>query len=60
LSLGSQQGNSHVHWHVVPLPPGVPFEDQQLAWISRPARLDLSDDEMAELAHRLAEAIAAE
>jgi diadenosine tetraphosphate (Ap4A) HIT family hydrolase len=60
LSLGSQQGNRHVHWHLVPLPPGIPFEDQQFAWISRPTRLDLSDDEMAELAHRLAEAIAAE
>ena len=30
LSLGSQQGNAHVHWHVVPLPPGVPYEEQQL------------------------------
>ncbi len=29
LSLGSQQGNSHVHWHVAPLPPGVPYEQQQ-------------------------------
>ena len=24
LSLGSHQGNAHVHWHVAPLPPGVP------------------------------------
>jgi len=24
LSLGSQSGNRHVHWHVAPLPPGVP------------------------------------
>jgi diadenosine tetraphosphate (Ap4A) HIT family hydrolase len=31
LSLGSQQGNSHVHWHVAPLPPGLPFEQQQFA-----------------------------
>jgi diadenosine tetraphosphate (Ap4A) HIT family hydrolase len=30
LSLGSQQGNAHVHWHLVPLPPGVPYPDQQL------------------------------
>ena|SRR5690242_8134050 len=30
LSLGSQQGNRHVHWHVVPLPPGVPYHEQQL------------------------------
>jgi diadenosine tetraphosphate (Ap4A) HIT family hydrolase len=30
LSLGSQQANRHVHWHVAPLPPGVPYERQQL------------------------------
>jgi histidine triad (HIT) family protein/ATP adenylyltransferase len=29
MSLGSHQGNAHVHWHVVPLPPGVPYERQQ-------------------------------
>jgi diadenosine tetraphosphate (Ap4A) HIT family hydrolase len=29
LSLGSQQGNAHVHWHVAPLPPGIPFRQQQ-------------------------------
>lgn len=29
LSLGSQQGNRHLHWHVVPLPKGVPYEEQQ-------------------------------
>lgn len=29
LSLGSLQGNSHVHWHLAPLPPGVPYERQQ-------------------------------
>ena len=29
LSLGSKQGNAHVHWHVAPLPPGVPYEKQQ-------------------------------
>lgn len=31
LSLGSQQGNRHVHWHLVPLPPGVPYREQQTA-----------------------------
>ncbi|MDE9365667.1 HIT family protein [Luteipulveratus sp. YIM 133132] len=31
LSLGSQQGNAHLHWHVAPLPPGVPYEQQQYA-----------------------------
>jgi len=34
LSLGSQQGNRHVHWHLAPLPPGVPYQDQQLAALS--------------------------
>lgn len=25
LSLGSKQGNAHLHWHLAPLPPGVPY-----------------------------------
>ncbi|WP_233515648.1 HIT family protein [Nocardiopsis sp. L17-MgMaSL7] len=29
LSLGSQQGNRHLHWHIAALPPGVPYEEQQ-------------------------------
>lgn len=29
LSLGSQQANSHIHWHIAALPPGVPYEQQQ-------------------------------
>ncbi len=29
LSLGSHQGNAHVHWHVAPLPPDTPYELQQ-------------------------------
>ncbi|HEX6871159.1 MAG TPA: hypothetical protein VF163_08680, partial [Micromonosporaceae bacterium] len=29
LSLGSQQGNAHLHWHIAPLPPGLPYEQQQ-------------------------------
>ncbi|MGW2281430.1 HIT family protein [Streptomyces sp. NPDC001770] len=28
-SLGSQEGNAHVHWHVAGLPPGVPYAEQQ-------------------------------
>jgi diadenosine tetraphosphate (Ap4A) HIT family hydrolase len=31
LSLGSRQGNAHVDWHLVPLRPGVPYDQQQLA-----------------------------
>jgi diadenosine tetraphosphate (Ap4A) HIT family hydrolase len=54
LSLGSNQGNSHVHWHVVPLPPGVPYEDQQGAWTSwSKGVLKIPQDEMASLAARI-------
>ena len=54
LSLGSQQGNSHVHWHIAPLPSGVPFEEQQIEALSwRRGILDMSQDEMAVLAARI-------
>jgi diadenosine tetraphosphate (Ap4A) HIT family hydrolase len=53
LSLGSQEGNRHVHWHLAPLPPGVPFEEQQLAALDTDLGLDLSDEELAALAGRI-------
>ena len=54
LSLGSQQGNRHVHWHIAPLPFGVPFKTQQLeALRSENGILDISEREMAELADRI-------
>lgn len=59
LSLGSQQGNRHVHWHLAPLPPGVPFEDQQLTALDRSDVLDLPDEELADLATRLNERLMA-
>ena len=56
LSLGSQQGNRHVHWHVAPLPFGVPFREQQFeALMSANGILDIPDVEMAEIARRLRE-----
>lgn len=42
LSLGSQVGNSHAHWHLAPLPPGVPFEEQQLAAIDTSEVVELT------------------
>jgi diadenosine tetraphosphate (Ap4A) HIT family hydrolase len=33
-TFGSSEGIAHVHRHVVPLPPGVPYEEQQAAWAS--------------------------
>lgn len=57
LSLGSQQGNRHVHVHLVPLPPGVPYERQQAALMTAEAGwLDLPGDEQHALAQRIAAA----
>ncbi len=55
LSLGSQQANAHVHWHVVPCPPGVPFEEQQLALLDKEKQgvLQLEPDEAQALIARL-------
>jgi diadenosine tetraphosphate (Ap4A) HIT family hydrolase len=58
LSLGSQQGNTHVHWHVAPLPAGVPYAEQQLEALSFDTGvLDLSEVEMSDLAARLRAAL---
>jgi diadenosine tetraphosphate (Ap4A) HIT family hydrolase len=39
LSLGSQQGNAHVHWHIGgTLPPAVPYREQQYHAIDERAR----------------------
>jgi diadenosine tetraphosphate (Ap4A) HIT family hydrolase len=59
LSLGSQQANSHVHWHVAPLPAGVPLEAQQFVAldVTRTGVLRLSDGEMADIARRIGEAL---
>lgn len=53
LSLGSQQANQHVHWHLAPLPPGVRFEQQQFAALANEWGLMLDDSEMDELAARI-------
>jgi diadenosine tetraphosphate (Ap4A) HIT family hydrolase len=55
LSLGSQQANAHVHWHLVPCPPGLPFEQQQLALLGVRERgfLELRQEEGEALAARL-------
>ena len=54
LSLGSQQGNRHVHWHIAPLPPGVAFADQQLAALQMSRGiLAISTQEMADLAAQI-------
>ncbi|MBX5223590.1 HIT family protein [Rhizobium sp. NLR8a] len=61
LSLGSRQANSHLHFHVVPLPAGLPLEKQQYhALMAEHGVLQMPENEMAELARRIAEAYHAE
>jgi hypothetical protein len=31
ISLGSQQGNAHLHWRIAPLPPGLPTNNRALS-----------------------------
>src|SRR5215203_3019696 len=53
-TFGSKEGSARVHWHVVPLPPGVPYEDQQGSWASWDMGvLDIPPKEMVALAHRI-------
>ena len=59
LSLGSLQGNRHMHWHVAPLPPNVPLERQQFhALMLENGVLEIGCDEMRMLAASLASALA--
>lgn len=51
LSLGSQQGNAHLHWHVAPLPPGVPYQQQEFsALLKENGVLAISEAVQTELA----------
>ena len=51
LSLGSQQANRHLHFHVVPLPKGVPLAQQQYhALMVENGVLPIAEEEMAAMA----------
>ena len=54
LSLGSKQGNAHLHWHIAPLPPGVPYHRQQhYALMAENGVLDVDDSSQAALAQAI-------
>ena len=55
LTLGSQQLNRHVHWHLAPLPPGVALPRQQFRSFSPylAGQLDVPDEELGRLAERI-------
>ncbi|MFH8488720.1 HIT family protein [Streptomyces longisporoflavus] len=58
-SLGSQEGNSHLHWHIAALPPGVPYAEQQFHVLMTETAdvLDVPPDELAEVAARIRDAV---
>ncbi|KJY25809.1 HIT family protein [Streptomyces katrae] len=59
-SLGSQQGNAHLHWHIAALPPGVPYEEQQFhALMTENGVLTPPPGQSAALAAHLGEAVRA-
>ena len=59
LSLGSQQGNAHVHWHIAGLPPGVPYERQQFhALMTENGVLAPTSEQSADTANKLRTSIA--
>lgn len=58
LSIGSQQGNSHIHWHIAPLPPNVPYEKQQIEAISAEnGIIDISEEEMNQLSESIRQSL---
>ncbi|MCX4097773.1 methyltransferase domain-containing protein [Nocardia sp. alder85J] len=58
MSLGAKLGNAHVHWHIAPLPPGVPYARQQLYAVDAAnGILDYSDTEMRQFAARIRAAL---
>jgi diadenosine tetraphosphate (Ap4A) HIT family hydrolase len=54
LSLGSQQANAHLHWHIAPLPPGVPYDQQEFHALRKEnGVLDASETAQAGLARAI-------
>lgn len=58
-SFGSMQGVAHVHWHVAPLPPGVPFGEQQFAAVDKPEYLEVPRPELHAMARKIGAGMAA-
>ncbi|MFI1334641.1 HIT family protein [Streptomyces sp. NPDC020845] len=59
-SLGSQQGNAHLHWHIAGLPPDTPYEQQQFAALmTENGVLAMEPEEASAMAARIRDRIAA-
>jgi hypothetical protein len=49
----ADQGIAHVHWHVVPLPPSVPYDQQQGPWAGWRGVPEIPQEQMPLLAERI-------
>jgi len=58
-SFGSKQMNEHVHFHLLPLPEGVPIRKQQMASMMPEIvdKLELDNDEWKELAKKISDCV---
>ncbi|MFE0132551.1 hypothetical protein ACFWY6_13425 [Streptomyces sp. NPDC059037] len=57
-SRRSQQGNSHLHWHIAALPPEVPYREQQFhSLMTENGVLAVSPEEAADVAARIRAAV---
>ena len=54
-SFGSKQMNKHVHFHIQPLPEGIPIREQQMASMmpEMVGYLELTDDEWKSLVEKI-------
>ncbi len=57
FSFGSNQGVAHGHWHLAPLPPSVPFAEQQFAAVPRAEQLIVPAHGQAVLAENIRQAM---
>ena len=55
-SLGSRLSNAHVHWHVAPCPPGLPYAEQQWSLFGN-GYLDVPEERIRELADEIRAAL---
>lgn len=58
-TFGSNQVNAHVHFHILPLPKGIPVREQQMAsmMVEVVGRLELTNDEWKELQTKIRDAM---
>lgn len=52
-SFGSTQSVAHIHWHIAPLPPAVPFEQQKFAAADTPKNLKIPEWQLQTLTGKI-------